>query len=101
MGWFSVLVLPATPGDPTDAAALGAVAAALSVHDAGIIDPEGNAFIPVGVVRRLAGEAAGAEGGGLDPDWGAGFTAMLEQATRDGWVTGEGTIKAHIEWGRP
>lgn len=96
---FLVLVLPAEPGDRNDAAALGAVAAALSVHDAGTVDPEGNAFIPVDVVRRLA--AAGAEDRRtLGADWQSRFAAMLAQASEHGWVTDEGSIQAHIEWGR-
>lgn len=98
---FSVLVLPAVPGDPTDAAALGAVAAALSVHDAGIIDPEGNAFIPVDSVRRMAEEAARASGGRLEAEWEPRFIAMIEEASERGWVTDEGALRAHIEWGRP
>lgn len=98
---FSLLALPASPQDPGDTSALGAVAAALSVHDAGIIDPEGNAFIPIEVVRRLAGEGAAAGGSPLGPDWEPRFAAMVEQATARGWVTDEGSIQAHIEWDRP
>jgi hypothetical protein len=98
---FSLLVLPASPQDPGDTSALGAVAAALSVHDAGIVDPEGNAFIPTEVVRRLAEEGAAAGGGLLGSDWEPRFTAMVEQATSRGWVTDEGSIQAHIEWERP
>ncbi len=96
---FSVLALPASPQDPSDLSALGAVAAALSVHDAGIVDPEGHAFIPIDVVRRLAAEGAAAAP--LGADWESRFAAMVEQAKERGWVTDEGTIQAHIEWDRP
>lgn len=96
---FSLLALPASPQDPGDSSALGAVAAALSVHDAGIVDPEGNAFIPIEVVRRLA-EGAAAGGSPLGSDWQSRFAAMVEQATTRGWVTDEGSIQAHIEWER-
>jgi hypothetical protein len=96
MQHFSVLVLPAGPEDVADPGALGAVAAALSVHDAGTVDPDGNAFIPVGAVRRLA--RVDGEQGELDDDWESGFTGMVEQASTQGWVTDEGAIRAHIEW---
>lgn len=102
---FSVLVLPAAPGDPTDEAALGAVAAALSVHDAGTVDRDGNASVPLDVVRRLADQATGdgavdGDGSTRDPDWEARFVAMVDRARTRGWVTDEGAIRAHIEWGR-
>jgi hypothetical protein len=98
---FSVLALPASPGDRDDTAALGAVAAALSVHDAGIVDPDGNAFIPIEAVRRLAQVAAADQGSSLGDDWESRFTAMVERAAGRGWTTDEGTIRAHIEWDRP
>jgi hypothetical protein len=97
---FSVLALPAGPEDPGDTAALGAVAAALSVHDAGTIDPDGNAFIPIEAVRRLAHTVAGDPGGLLGADWEARFDAMVELASTHGWITDEGTIRSHIEWDR-
>ena len=97
---FSVLALPASPQDPSDLSALGAVAAALSVHDAGIVDPEGNVFIPIDVVRRLAAEATAADAP-LGADWESRFSAMVEEAAARGWVTDEGTIQAHVEWDRP
>jgi hypothetical protein len=100
-GRFSVLALPAGPEDPGDTAALGAVAAALSVHDAGTVDPDGNAFIPIEAVTRLAHLGAGGQGGALGADWEDRFDAMIEQATASGWITEERTIRAHIEWGRP
>jgi hypothetical protein len=97
---FSVLALPAGPEDPGDVAALGAVAAALSVHDAGTVDPEGNAFIPIGAVRRLARMVGDDQGSPISADWEARFTAMVEQESAGGWITDEGTIRAHIEWDR-
>ncbi len=97
---FSVLVLPAGPEDSADPGALGAVAAALSVHDAGTIDPDGNAFIPVAAVRRLA-QATARQEGELGEDWEARFAGMIEAASAEGWVTDEGAIRAHIEWSGP
>ena len=97
---FSVLVYPAGPEDRADPGALGAVAAALSVHDAGTIDRDGNTFIPVGAVRRLA-QATARHHGELDDEWETRFAAMIEQASTEGWVTDEGALRAHIEWSGP
>jgi hypothetical protein len=98
---FSVLVLPAGPEDSGDTGALGAVAAALSVHDAGTVDPDGHAFIRVAAVRRLAHATAGERGEPLADDWEARFTGLVEKASTEGWLTDEGVIRAHIEWNRP
>ncbi|MGH9080944.1 MAG: hypothetical protein ACRDYE_12895 [Acidimicrobiales bacterium] len=96
---LSVLVLPTEPEDRGDAAALGAVAAALSVHDAGTVDPDGNVFIPIEAVKRLV-QGAARDQGLPDAGWEPRFTAMVEQASTRGWVTDAGTIRAHIDWDR-
>ncbi len=100
MGRFSVLVLPSGPEDLLDSGALGAVAAALSVHDAGTVDPEGHAFVPPDAVRRLARLASGEEGDELGPEWESRFAAMLDRGSAQGWIADDGSIRAHIEWER-
>jgi hypothetical protein len=99
---FAVRVLlPAAPEDRGDQGVLGAIAAALSVHDAGTVDPDGNVFIPVAVVRRLAEQAAVAEGEVLGDDWESRLSTMVEQASAHGWLSEDGAIRAHIEWDQP
>jgi hypothetical protein len=96
---FAVRAIPDSPGDGTENGALGALAAALSLRDAGTVAPEGDAFIAPGAVRALAEEAAASEGQALDPGWESGFAAMVEYAATKGWMGANGTIQAHIEWG--
>jgi hypothetical protein len=98
MGRFSLQALRQEAGDGGDNGALGALAAALSVHDAGTVEPNGDVVVPVAVVRRLAGEAADARGHALDADWEARFAAMLDYAAGAGWITDDGSIRAHVEW---
>jgi hypothetical protein len=50
------------------------------------------------VVRRLAGDEAASEGGSVGPEWESAFAALLEQAAGQGWITDDGSIRAHIEW---
>jgi hypothetical protein len=90
---FSVLVVPGQQGD----GALGAVAGALSVQDAGVVGPDGDVLVTVAAVKRLADEAARAEGRPLASEWERGFASMLEYADTRGWIT-DGAIRAHIEW---
>jgi hypothetical protein len=53
---------------------------------------EGDAFIDVDAVRRLAA-------GRVDDAWEADFTAMLDFARTKGWLDATGSaIQAHIEW---
>jgi hypothetical protein len=95
---FSVQAVLAQSGEPQGEGDLGALAAALSVHDAGTVDPTGHVSIPVAVVRRMAGDAAASDGGPVGPEWESAFAAMLEQAANQGWITDDGSIRAHIEW---
>ena len=95
---FGVRVLPGQVGDAEGTVALGALAAALSIHGAGWVDKAGVVFVPADAVRRLASEAAVAAGGALGPEWEQGFTAMLEYAATKGWIGDDGAIQAHIEW---
>lgn len=99
MKHFSVRAVPDQPEDCADNGALGALAAALRVHDAGTVDRGGDVLVPVAAVRRLALGAAAEEGRTLGPDWDAGFSAMLEYAGRKGWITEDGAIRSHVEWG--
>jgi hypothetical protein len=96
---FAVLAIPEQPGDGDRNGALGALAAALSVHDAGTVDPDGDVLVPVIALERLAGEAASREGQGLGSDWGGRFAAMLQYAATKGWLADDGSIRAHVEWG--
>jgi hypothetical protein len=96
---FAVLAIPEGPGDGRDKGALGALAAALSLRDAGTVAPDGDVFIAPAAVRELAEEAAVSEGKTLEPEWESGFTAMLDYAATKGWIGSDGAIQAHIEWG--
>src|SRR5450631_2360793 len=92
---FSVLALPHQPGDD---AGNGALAAALSLHDVGTVDPGGDVFVPADVVRRMAADAATEEGQLLDSEWEADFASMLEVAAANGWIAEDGSIRAHVVW---
>jgi hypothetical protein len=85
----------AGPGD----GALGAVAAALSVHHVGTVDPSGDALIPPSTLRSLAAEAAADQGGALDPGWDDRFDTMVAYADSKGWIADDGSVRVHIEWG--
>ena len=62
----------------------------------GTVAEDGNAFITVDAVRRLAGDLA------ADPDWNAGLDKMLAYAGSKGWMDPSGTaIQAHVEWAKP
>jgi len=99
MGRFSLRAVRREAGDGGGNGALGALAAALSVHDAGTVEPNGDVAVPAAAVRRLAAEAAEAQGHSLDGEWESGFAAMLEHASTAGWITGDGSIRVHVEWG--
>ncbi len=98
MGRFSLQVLRREAADGGENGALGALAAALSVHDAGTVQPGGDVAIAPASVRRLASEAASQGGRSLDGKWDAGFAAMLEYAATAGWITDDGSIRVHVEW---
>ncbi len=101
---LSVRVLPGAPaggGGPGGGAApegdagggaLGALAAALSVHDLGTVDPGGEAHLEPASLRSLAG------GDGPDDAWVAGFDAMVAGAVEHGWVDEDGCLRAHVDW---
>ncbi len=97
---FSVRVLPSGPGDSRESGALGALAAALSVHHTGRVEPGGDALILPDAVRRLA-RTDGPDGSpGVDATWEAGFGDMLAYAGTKGWIAEDGAIRAHVEWER-
>jgi len=84
LGSFKVLALSPEP-DP------GALAGALD--GVGTIAEDGDVFIAVDAVRRLAGARAD------DPAWSEGFGKMLAYAGSKGWMDPSGTaIQAHVEW---
>ena len=95
---FSVVAIPQWDGDGEDNGALGAIAAALSVHDIGSVDPSGDVLVSVEAVTRLAAESAAATGVPLGPGWATGFAGMLEYAATKGWIADDGSIRAHVEW---
>jgi hypothetical protein len=96
---FAVRALTGHPGDGRENGALGALAAALSVHEAGLVEPGGDVLVPITAVRRLAREAAAEQSRTLGPDWESGFSAMLGLADGKGWIDNGDSIRAHVEWG--
>src|ERR1700676_2777767 len=98
MGRFSVQPLPLHPGDGPAEGALGALAAALSVHEVGTVGPDGDVLVPTAVVRRLAIDAAKEDGSSLTAGWETEFTGMVEYATAKGWTSEDGSFRAHVEW---
>jgi len=95
---FSLQALRREASDGGDNGALGALAAALSVNDAGTVEPNGDVAVPATAVRRLAAEAADAQGRSLGDEWESGFAAMLEHAATAGWIAEDGSIRVHVEW---
>ncbi len=94
----SVRALPQQPDDNEANGALGALAAALSLHDVGTVGPDGEVLVIPEAVRRLAGDAASVDGQLLDPEWESGFGAMLDAAATEGWIADDGSIQAHVAW---
>lgn len=65
---------------------------ATALEGVGRLDDDGNAFLAIDAVRRLAGERA------QDPEWRDSFAAMVEYARSKGWVDEAGeAIQAHCE----
>jgi hypothetical protein len=98
MEHFSVRAIRHQAGDGGENGALGALAAALSVHDAGIVEPGGDILVAVAAVKQLAVEAAAGQGRTVGPEWDTGFASMLEYAATHGWLAEDGSIRAHVEW---
>ncbi len=96
---FSVHALPLHPGDGPADGALGALAAALSVHSVGTVGPDGDVLVPTAAVRRLASDAAREDGMSLGSGWEDEFEGMVAFATARGWTSDDGSLRAHIEWG--
>jgi hypothetical protein len=96
---FSVQAVSLRPGDGPDGGALGALAAALSLHDVGTVGPDGDVLVATAAVRRLAVDAAREDGTALASGWEAEFSGMVEYAATKGWVSDDGSLQAHVEWG--
>src|SRR5664279_3623825 len=96
---FSVRAFPQMAGDGDRDDDLGALDAALGIQDAGTVDPGGDVIISAAVIRRLAEVAAATRGATLDVRWDAGFASMLDYAASKGWMTDDGALRAHVEWG--
>jgi hypothetical protein len=95
---FSVQAVPEHPGDGPAEGALGALAAALSVHAVGTVGPDGDVLVPTAALRRLAVDAAREDGTSLAPDWETEFVGMVDYAASKGWTAEDGSLRAHVEW---
>jgi hypothetical protein len=95
---FSVQARLVHPGDGPAEGALGALCAALRVHEAGTVGPDGDVLVPTATVRRLAVDAAREKGSSLDPDWESEFSGMIRYAATKGWTSEDGALRAHVEW---
>lgn len=95
---FSVQARLVHPGDGPAQGALGALSAALRVHEVGVVGPDGDVLVPTAAVRRLAVDAAKEDGMTLDPGWEAEFTGMVQYAATKGWTSEDGALRAHVEW---
>ena len=62
MGRFSLQALRREAADGGENGALGALAAALSVHDAGTVEPDGDAVIPPAAVQAVGRRSRGRRG---------------------------------------
>ncbi len=95
---FAVRPVPPSADDVLDGERLDALGSALRQHGAGTLGTDGDVLVPTSAVRRLAAEAALDRGRPLGGAWEAGFTAMLDFATTRGWITDDGSIRAHVDW---
>jgi hypothetical protein len=95
---FSVQARLVHPGDGPAEGALGALSAALRVHEVGAVGPDGDVLVPAAAVRRLAVDAAREDGSSLDSDWEAEFSGMVQYAAAKGWTSEDGALRAHVEW---
>ena len=98
MDGFAVRAVPIDGEDAAATGALGALAAALSLHDVGTVDPGGDVFVPPAAIERLAGQVASDADRSLGPDWHTGFRHMLDYAATHGWISEDGAVRAHVEW---
>ncbi|HXA32842.1 MAG TPA: hypothetical protein VNV87_11320 [Acidimicrobiales bacterium] len=74
----------------------GLVAAVLEAQGVGRLGADGNAFIDLEAVRRLASDAFGSN---TPEAWEDSLAGMVGYAASKGWVAEDGAIQAHIEWG--
>jgi hypothetical protein len=95
---FSVQARLVGPEDGPAEGALGALSAALRVHEVGTVGPDGDVLVPTAAVRRLAFDAAREDGSSLDPEWDDGFSGMVRYAATKGWTSEDGALRAHVEW---
>jgi len=95
---FSVQARLVHPGDGPAEGALGALSAALRVHEAGTVGPDGDVLVPPATLRRLAVDAARENGSSLDPDWESEFSDVVQFAATKGWTSKDGALRAHVEW---
>lgn len=98
MNSFAVRTVTPSSGQPVDGDPLDVLAAALHEHSAGTVESEADALVPTSALRRLAAEAAIDRGRPLGPEWESDFAAMVEFAGTRGWLSDDGSIRAHIVW---
>jgi len=92
------VVVPLHRGDGPDKGALGALAAALSVHSVGTVGPDGDVLVTTAALRRLAVDAAREDGTTLAPGWERDFSGMVEHAATKGWLSDDDSLRAHVAW---
>jgi hypothetical protein len=73
----------------SDDASPGCLAEALA--DLGAVGSDGHALLRVDALRRIGGERA------ADPQWRAGFDAMVDYARAKGWLEAGPSLRAHLE----
>lgn len=99
MKQFSVRALPLSPDGGSTGPALDALSEALAAQRAGIVAADGDVLVPADAVRRLAGKPLSGEDPRVGPGWESELTAMIEYAATRGWVTDDGSLRVHVEWG--
>ncbi|MEB8340213.1 flavin reductase family protein [Streptomyces endophyticus] len=67
------------------------LAQALALTGLGKVGADGHAYLEVEALRQLSGEHA------ADPEWQAGFDAMIGYARAGGWLAAGPSLRAHCE----
>lgn len=96
-GSLAVSARAERPGEVDDRDRAGLVSV-LEAGGTGTVDDDGDARIPPGALRELAGRAAEDDGLELDGEWEHGFADMLDLAGSSGWIDDDGAVRAHVEW---
>jgi hypothetical protein len=94
---FAVRAIP-REGTGAGGPELAALAEVLETAAVGTVD-RGEALIPPPAIRRLVLESASERGTSHGDEWESGFASMLDYAASKGWMSVDGAVRAHIEWG--